>query len=70
MIQKCTINDVKIINKAATLRAIELLLSESANRDIPVINYQNDNENLLLLYLAVNDEITERERILLKSFGL
>lgn len=63
-----SINDVKIINKAATLRAIELLLSESVNRDIPIINYQKDNENLLLLYLAVNDEITEREKGFFKKY--
>jgi len=43
-----SINDVKIINKAATLRAIELLLSESANRDVPVINYQKDEEDLFM----------------------
>lgn len=63
-----SINDIKIINKAATLRAIELLLSESANRDISVSNYQRDEENLLLLYLAVNDEITEREKGFFKKY--
>lgn len=62
-----SINNIKIINKAATLRAIELLLSESANRAIPVSNYQRDDEILLLLYLAVNDEITEREKNFFKK---
>lgn len=63
-----SINDVKIINKAATLRAIELLLSESANRDMLVINYQNDEEELFMLYLAINDEIAEREKDFFKKY--
>src|SRR5690554_2966737 len=62
-----SINDVKIINKAATMRAIELLLSESANRDMLVINYQNDEE-LFMLYLAINDEIAEREKDFFKKY--
>jgi len=63
-----SINDVKIINKAATLRAIELMLSESANRDMLVINYQNNEEDLFMLYLAINDEITEREKGFFKKY--
>src|SRR5690606_6530719 len=33
-----------------------------------VINYKDDNENLLLLYLAVNDEISDREKGFFKKY--
>lgn len=51
---------IKIINKAATLRTIEILLSTVLNRNSKKTN-NNWNENLFMLYLAVNDEIADRE---------
>lgn len=57
---------IKIINKIATLRSIEILLSniETHSSD----NLEGDtNENLFLFYLAVNDEIAEREDKLFKG---
>jgi hypothetical protein len=57
---------IKIINKLATLRAIEILLS---NTETTSLDRQkgDTNENLFLFYLAVNDEIAERESILFKG---
>lgn len=59
-------NSIKIINKIATLRAIEILLS---NIEASSCNRQKEdtNENLFLFYLAVNDEIAEREDKLFKE---
>lgn len=51
---------IKIINKPATLRTIEILLSNIGNINVEKGN-NDSNENLFLLYLTVNDEIADRE---------
>lgn len=55
---------VKIINKAATLRTIEMLL---AHRNVNINSVRNE-ENLFKLYLIVNDELAERESVFFKKW--
>lgn len=58
-----TIKNVKTINKATTLRAMELILYESNRRAKQVSDIENKEENLFLFYLAINDEFVNREII-------
>lgn len=67
--QRDSIDYIKIINKAATLRVTEILLSKSSKKNItPVSKYKNDEESLFILYLAINDEIAEREKDFFKKY--
>lgn len=53
-------NRVMIINKATTLRIIEILLSHSFKKNIESTTTKC-HDQLFLLYLAINDEIDERK---------
>lgn len=61
--------DVRIINKAATLRAMERLLSYYSDDfdNNKNISY-NDEESLFKLYLSVNDELNGRQENMFRKY--
>ncbi|QEE49917.1 hypothetical protein FUA48_10095 [Flavobacterium alkalisoli] len=61
-------SSVKIINHFATLRCIEILLFHLKSTENKKIDAIENNENLLKLYLLVNDEIGERQDLVFKKW--
>lgn len=59
-LREVNLKSIRIINKAATLRAIEVLLSRVSNC-FNKTSEKKASESLFLFYLTVNDEIAQRE---------
>ena len=58
------LQSVKIINKVATLRVIEILLANGNSNS----GGNSDPEDLFKLYLVINDELAERESYFFKKW--
>lgn len=60
--------EICIINRIGTLRTIEILLSQNNIKKNENIAEQLSMENLLKLYLIVNDEIAERQDVFFRRY--
>ncbi|APZ46279.1 hypothetical protein BW723_08205 [Polaribacter reichenbachii] len=66
-IKKIDFSSVRIINKLATLRTIQILLTKTDKKQ-ESIKDSVSFENLFKLYLIVNDEINERQNLVFKKW--
>ena len=62
------LSEIKIINRIATLRTIEILVSQANVANIVIADETRTFENVFKLYLSINDEISERQDILFKKW--
>ena len=62
--EKANIKNVKIVNRIATLRTIEVLLEKK----ISIERHNHNPENLFKIYLLVNDEIANREKMFFSKY--
>lgn len=60
---------VSLINRISTLRVIEILCSQRTNHnDKKIVEKRKSRENLLRLYLLINDEIANRQQKVFHKF--
>lgn len=62
------LSEIKIINRIATLRTMEILISQTNINNITIQDKSATFENVFKLYLWVNDEIADRQDILFKKW--
>lgn len=62
------LSEIKIINRIATLRTMEILISQTNINNITIQDKSTTLENMFKLYLWVNDEIADRQDILFKKW--
>lgn len=60
---------VVLINRISTLRALEVLCSQKKHqKSQPKVNKSKSRENLLMLYLLINDEVANRQNRVFKKY--
>ena len=62
------LSEIKIINRIATLRTMEILISQANINNVTIQDKSTTLENVFKLYLWVNDEIADRQDILFKKW--
>lgn len=66
--KKLDFSSASIINRATTLRMIEIFLSKKACKSNKNIEFKDNAENLFKIYLLVSDEISERQDKVFKKW--